>query len=123
MSNVGTLIVGCGFTGKLLAQQLAFEGHAVYGSARSESGANVIRTRGAHAVVMEAPDFRPIDKMKGKVDSVVTMMPPKMERDGSYVDHTAALMSHVSKWGLKAFVYVSSTSVYGDKEGAIILSR
>jgi len=120
VSNVGTLIVGCGYTGKLLAQQLAFEGQAVYGTARSESGANVIRTRGAHAVVMEAPDFRAIDKMKGKVDTLVTMMPPKMERDASYVDHTGALMAHVSRWNLKAFVYVSSTSVYGDKQGEVV---
>ena len=120
MTNKGTLIVGCGYTGKLLAQQLAFEGHAVYGTARTEVGANVIRTRGAHAIVMEAPDFRPIEKMRGKVDALVTMMPPTMERQGGFSDHTAALISEVADWNLKAFVYVSSTSVYGDKKGALV---
>ena len=118
MGNMGTLIVGCGFTGKILAQEIAFSGHAAYGTARTEAGANVIRTRGANAVVMDAPDFRPIDRMKGKVDALVTMMPPQMERGGGYIDHTKALLSHVEDWGLRSFVYVSSTSVYGDQGGA-----
>ncbi|MGB0588761.1 MAG: NAD-dependent epimerase/dehydratase family protein [Myxococcota bacterium] len=120
MANSGMLIVGCGFTGRLLAQQRAFEGHAVYGTSRTEEGANVIRTRGANAVVMNAPDFKAIDRIKGKVKALVTMMPPIMARDGSYTDHNAALMAHVRDWGLEAVVYVSSTSVYGDKQGAVV---
>jgi nucleoside-diphosphate-sugar epimerase len=120
VANSGTLIVGCGFTGRLLAQQLAFEGHAVYGTSRSEAGVNVIRTRGANAVVVNAPDFSAIDRIKGKVTALVTMMPPTMERDGTSIDHNAALMAYVKDWGLTAVVYVSSTSVYGDQAGAVV---
>ena len=118
MSSKGTLIVGCGFTGRVLAQQIAFSGRAAYGTSRSEAGASVIRTRGASAVIMEAPDFRPLAPLKGKVDALVTMMPPVMAKDGSYTDHNEALLHHVQSWGLRAIVYVSSTSVYGDHGGA-----
>ena len=118
MSNTGTLIVGCGFTGRVLAQQIAFSGRAAYGTSRSEAGVSVIRTRGASAVMMTAPDFRPLAPLKGKVDALVTMMPPVMAKDGGYVDHNDALLDYVEDWGLKAIVYVSSTSVYGDKGGA-----
>ena len=116
----GTLIVGCGFTGRVLAQRLAFAGHAVYGTARTEEGVGVIRTRGAGAVVMTAPDFSSLARIKGKVKALVTMMPPEMTDDGGYIDHTAALLEHVRGWGLDAVVYVSSTSVYGDKGGDVV---
>ena len=118
--NDGVLIVGCGFTGCVLAQQLAFVGRAVYGTSRGERGVSVIRTRGAGAVLMTAPDFRPLRRIRGKVRALVTMMPPQMTGDGGYVDHTAALLDAVKGWGLEAVVYVSSTSVYGDKGGAVV---
>lgn len=120
MPNSGFLIVGCGFTGRVLAQRLAFAGRAAYGTARTTAGAGVIRTRGAGAVVMEAPDFAPIDPIKGRVKSLITMMPPTMNPDGGYIDHTAALLEHVRDWDLDAIVYVSSTSVYGDRGGEVV---
>lgn len=117
MPNSGSLIVGCGFTGRVLAQRLAFAGRAVYGTSRTTEGAGVIRTRGAGAVVMSAPDFTPLDPIKGRVRALITMMPPSMTGDGGYTDHTAALLDHVRSWDLDAVVYVSSTSVYGDRGG------
>jgi nucleoside-diphosphate-sugar epimerase len=118
--NAGVLIVGCGFTGRVLAQRLAFSGRAVYGTSRSEQGVGVIRTRGAGAVVMTAPDFGSLARIKGKVQALVTMVPPEMTGDGGHIDHTAALLDHVRDWGLEAVVYVSSTSVYGDQGGAVV---
>ena len=123
MANSGVLIVGCGFTGRLLAQRLAFAGRAVYGTARSEEAVNVIRTRGANALVMNAPDLSPLARIKGKVRAVVTMMPPVMDKDGGYTDYTAELLELLRDWKLDAIVYVSSTSVYGDKGGALVTEQ
>jgi saccharopine dehydrogenase-like NADP-dependent oxidoreductase len=41
------LILGCGFTGSVLAQRLTFKGTPVIGTTRSMEQASVIRTRGA----------------------------------------------------------------------------
>ena len=111
------LIVGCGYAGSMLAQRLAFQGRPVYATTRSQDRAQVIRSRGAEPLILDAFDPTPLDRMRGRVGAVVSCVPPAMEEDGGYRDPNEGLMRYLAPWELRAFVYVSSTSVYGDRAG------
>lgn len=117
MTGRGVLIIGCGFTGAILAQRIAFQGEAVYGTTRTEAQADVIRTRGAQAVMFDVSDLTPLKRLKGRVRAVVSLVPPAMNADGTYTDAHQALAAELAGWDLDALVYVSSTSVYGDRQG------
>jgi nucleoside-diphosphate-sugar epimerase len=120
MTNKGILILGCGYSGAVLAQRLAFKGQAVWGTTRTEVGAQLIGTRGATGIVLDAQDLSPLKRFRGQVHSVVSCIPPMMGRGGDYEDHTGSILRCLSSWHLKAFVYVSSTSVYGDYGGQVV---
>ena len=112
-----TLILGCGYAGCELAQRIGFGGRAVFGTTRSDQRSMVIRSRGAEPVILDTSDLSPLGRLKGRVDAIVDCIPPTVDRDGSWEDPTLRIMDYVSGWDLRAFVYVSSTSVYGDHEG------
>lgn len=116
------LILGCGFTGTVLAQRLAFRGIPVVGTTRSEARASVIRTRGAQPVLFDGSEasWEVLAGWRGRVRGLVHMVPPTMGEAGAYDDLTATLLERVAGWGLEALVYVSSTSVYGDRGGDVV---
>jgi len=108
----GVLILGCGFLGQVLAQRLTFKGTPVIGTARGEPQLGIIRTRGAQPVPFSG-ELAALDKLTLKVDRVVMSIPPDAGLD-------EALAERVASWGIapgKA-LYISSTSVYGDRGGA-----
>ncbi len=115
------LILGCGYTGTELAQRLAFKGIPVVGTTRSEERAGIIRTRGAHPVLYDGTDWGPLRRWRGRVRAVVSSIPPAMlGRGDAYEDPHAELVEQLAAWDLDAFIYLSSTSVYGDKAGAVV---
>lgn len=108
----GVLILGCGFLGQVLAQRLTFKGIPVIGTARGEPQLGIIRTRGAQPLPFSG-ELAALDKLTLKIDRVVMSIPPDAGLD-------EALAERVASWGVapgKA-LYVSSTSVYGDRGGA-----
>lgn len=115
-------IIGCGYSGSVVAQRLAFDGRPVIGTARREAQANVIRTRGAEPVMVTLPKLEGLKRHAAHIAGVVTMVPPQMlERSDAFEDWTGKLLEYFGKHSkLKAFVYVSSTSVYGDQAGATV---
>ena len=117
MSAGAILILGCGYAGCELAQRVGFQGRAVFGTTRSDQRSMVIRSRGAEPLIMDTSDLSSLARLRGRVDAVVDLIPPTVQRDGSWEDPTLRIMDHISGWGLRAFVYVSSTSVYGDHDG------
>ena len=121
--GLGVLILGCGFTGSYLAQRLAFRGVPVFGTTRSDERALVIASRGTEPIKMDGADPSPIRRLRGRVYGVVHCLPPQMARDGSYEDATGALLEQFADWELESLVYLSSTSVYGDRAGADVDER
>lgn len=118
-------ILGCGYTGAVIAQRLAFDGRPVMGTTRSQEQANVIRTRGAVPVIVDLPDLEPLKRHAGSVAGVICLVPPSMQGRGeTYADWTGALLEFfATRSDIKAFVYVSSTSVYGDAGGEVVTER
>lgn len=114
-----TLIAGCGFTGLALAQRLTFAGRPVIGTTRTAEKASHIRSRGAEVMLLDTSDLSPLLKARGRIENVVCLIPPRMD-GATFVDHTAALIEIFKDAGLKRFVYVSSTSVYGDHAGEAV---
>ncbi len=115
------LILGCGYTGAELAQRLAFKGVPVVGTTRSDERASIIRTRGAQPLLWDGADWAPIHRWRGRVRAVVSAVPPRMlGRGDGYEDVHEALLERLAEWPLDAFVYLSSTSVYGDQGGALV---
>jgi len=111
--NEAVLILGCGFLGNVLAQQLAFKGVPVIGTARGEPHLGIIRTRGA--TPLELRDVSALDRLPAKIGSVLMSIPPDAGLD-------RGLAAKVASWGLAPgkVVYVSSTSVYGDRGGQVV---
>ncbi|MCC6625144.1 MAG: NAD-dependent epimerase/dehydratase family protein [Deltaproteobacteria bacterium] len=115
------LVIGCGFLGKVIAQRLAFKGVPVLGTTRTQADLGVIRTRGAEPILFDGVDLAPLARVIKRVRSVVMSVPPGgpggeggSELDKKLVDMLAAAP-------LVSAVYVSSTSVYGDRGGAVTL--
>ncbi|MFO0745710.1 MAG: NAD-dependent epimerase/dehydratase family protein [Myxococcota bacterium] len=110
--NRKVLILGCGFLGQVVAQRLAFRGVPVAGTTRSVEQSGVIRTRGAESVMFDGHDLAPVVRAASHARGVVMCIPPDAEAslDRRLVDALAELP-------IEAAVYISSTSVYGDKDG------
>ncbi len=112
MAATGVLILGCGFLGQVLAQRLAFKGVPVIGTARGEPQLGIIRTRGAAPLPFDG-DITVLDRLNISIDRVLMAIPPEAGLD-------TALAAKIATWKLAPgkVLYVSSTSVYGDRGGA-----
>jgi nucleoside-diphosphate-sugar epimerase len=118
--DTSVLILGCGYTGVVLAQALTFAGRPVIGTTRSDVRASVIRSRGAQPLMFDAGNLSALDRIRGRVEAVISCVPPQRREDGTFEDHHEAIMARLAGPNLRAFVYVSSTSVYGDHGGALV---
>lgn len=123
IDDATTLILGCGYTGLVLAQALTFAGRPVVGTTRSDTRASVIRSRGAKPLLLDMEDLSGLDRLRGRVEAVVSCVPPRRREDGTFEDHHGELLERVGSDHLRAFVYVSSTSVYGDQGGATVTEQ
>jgi len=99
-----TVICGCGYTGRALARKLAGRGQRVVGTTRRPEGVDAIARAGLEPLVWAAPQRLPLDD----VSTVYALFPPR----GVDPDEAAEALS-----GAQRVVYVSSTSVYGDRQG------
>lgn len=108
------LIVGCGYSGQRLAARLVGEGCAVVGTTRSVDRAARLEGAGIRPLVGELTDrelLREMDRFGPEV--VFYLVPPADEAH----DGLGRVLAATARAPLEAFVYASSTSVYGDRNG------
>lgn len=110
----GVLIVGCGYSGRVIASGLVDAGIPVWGTTRSAEGKEAIEATGAVALVFEAGRDALDSEMLRSIDTVVDSVGPPW--DGS-PDPTPEIVEALADADLRRFVYLSSTGVYGDKRG------
>lgn len=108
------LIVGCGYAGQRLAARLVAEGCAVAGTTRNLERATRLESGGVRPLVGELTDrelLREMDRFGPEV--VFYFVPPADEGDSDL----RRVLKATARAPLEAFVYASSTSVYGDRNG------
>jgi len=112
-----TLILGCGYFGKMLAQKLAFSGRFVVGTVRRDVEIGVVRTRGAEPVLFDGQDWSGLERYRGRISAVVQSIPPAAE---GVAAAESALLERLHAFGAERALYISSTSVYGDHGGSTV---
>ena len=112
------LISGCGYVGITIGLLLASEGHTVFGLRRNTSAL----PPAIHPVEVDLSTSLPPSALPRDLDAVVHMASPRGSIDESYktayVDGPRNILSALAlQTALRRFVFVSSTGVYGPKDG------
>jgi nucleoside-diphosphate-sugar epimerase len=114
------LIAGCGYTGQALSRYASKRGDLVWGLRRNREKENQLREAGAQPLFVDLLDTSEL-AMLPDVDYVVCVQAPRNHQAGyktTYVKATRNLVSAFRGRAIKKFLWVSSTSVYGDcKDG------
>jgi nucleoside-diphosphate-sugar epimerase len=111
----GILIIGCGDTGRRLAAVYRAEGRQVTGVVRSEGSSRVLVAAGFRPIRCDL-DAGDLPSLPSGGTRVFYMAPPvDVGTDDVRIER---LLEHLELTGLPArFLYMSTTSVYGDCEG------
>lgn len=118
------LIVGCGYVGLPLGAELARQGHEVFGLRRSHAAEAELRAAGLNPVIADITKPATLSKLPGPFDWVVNCV--SSSRGGTeeyrevYLQGTRNLLEWLASAPPKKFVYTSSTSVYGQTDGAAV---
>lgn len=120
--RVRVLIVGCGYVGLPLGAELARRGHVVSGLRRTAEGAEELVAAGLTPVVGDVTRLETLQGLPGPFDWVVNTVSsskggPEVYRS-VYVEGTRNLIAWLAGMPARKFVYTSSTSVYGQSDGA-----
>jgi len=124
-------ILGCGWLGFPLAKKLIEEGHSINGSTTSENKLSIFKDFGInpYLITLESESVsETITNFLAKSEILIIDIPPKLR--GSAASFTAPLemtfvkkiknlIPFIEKSTVKKVLFVSSTSVYGDKNGMI----
>ena len=117
--RVRLLIIGCGDVGQRILRLLPGQGHAVQVLALTSSPEKmpVLRAAGALPVLGNLDDAASLRRLAGVAQYVLHLAPPPGQ--GQTDTRTQALLRALGRRSVpRALVYVSTTGVYGDAEGA-----
>lgn len=120
------LVAGCGYVGCRLAAQLVEAGHEVHALRRGEAAL----PQGVYAVRADLTDADALtDAVPWELDAVVYAASPGERSDAAYertfvtgVGHLRKVLAGTSP-ELARFLFVSSTAVYAQQDGAVVDER
>jgi nucleoside-diphosphate-sugar epimerase len=117
-------IAGMGWLGRPLAYHLQTLGYEIRGSVTSREKAQQLERAGYRAIVMQVAEsgISPsVASLLEGADVLLVMIPPGLRRytGSDYVLKMTHLLKAVEASQIKKVVFVSSTSVYGDKQGKV----
>lgn len=120
MSRTRALILGCGYVGVRLARRLTEEGVQVIGTTRGERAAEVAAAGAIPALadVLQPATLRPLVEWRPHVVFDL-IRPPRAGADAYTVDGARNVAEAFRSAPPEALVYVSSTAVYGRREGEV----
>ena len=120
------LIVGCGYVGLPLGEELVKLGHEVHGLRRTSEGAAELEGVGIKPLAGDITRPEDLAALSGPYDWVVNLVSsskggPEIYQQ-VYVDGTRNLIAWLrgQTSPLKKYVYTSSTSVYGQADGSSV---
>lgn len=116
--------MGCGWLGLPLAVSLVKKGHTVRGTTTSQDKLSHINSLGIEAFLIGLGTESiegPIEEFLLDLDILIINVPPAMRSNpqSSYYDKMIRLNEAIVKAGTNQLVFVSSTSVYGNREGEV----
>ena len=117
------LLLGCGYCGLALAERLSAQGVRVWGTARDTSTRGAaLEAAGAQPLqwrLEEAPPQLPEALTQAPID-LVFLAPTATDAQGDHLAPFLAALDALEGLPIRAGVYLSSTSVYGDAAGGIV---
>lgn len=117
-----TLVVGCGYLGERVARRWQAEGHVVCTLTRSASRADAFRQQGWQPIIGDVLDPQ---VLAGLPPVDVALWAVGLDRSSGrsqrevYVDGLKNVLRNIAG-GVGRFLYVSSTSVYGQDDGSVV---
>ena len=111
------LCFGCGYVARRLGDRILAAGGQVSGTARSEEGAAALAALGITGFVFDGSGVLPDEALDGVTDVLCSIPPGEGGDDGVLSHHGEALRALP---GLRWAALLSTTGVYGDKDGAWI---
>ncbi|QQO57976.1 MAG: SDR family oxidoreductase [Thiohalocapsa sp. PB-PSB1] len=110
------IILGCGYIGRLVAAVSIEHGEAVVGVVRSEASVSSVAAIGAEALRLDLA-HDDLDGLHATDELVFHFAPPPGH--GSEDSNTSRLLDSFTRCGHpRRLVYISTTGVYGDCDGA-----
>lgn len=115
------LLAGCGWLGREVAGRLLARGDRVTAMTRTAESASLLRERGIVASALDLAAPGASQSIRGRYDGIVAMQsasgPGTAAYERAYIDATRAVLASEGAAGA-AFVYVSSTGVFGQTDGS-----
>lgn len=112
-------IIGCGWLGLPLAEELVISGHLVKGSTTSTPKTEHLKNAGIVPYLVSISE----EGIKGAIDAcldasdiLIINIPPGLRKNpkANFIKQMALLTEHIEKSTIKKVLYVGSTSVYED---------
>ena len=118
------LIVGCGYVGLPLGAELVRHGHEVSGVRRTSGSEGELSQAGITSLLADITKPADLARLPAQYDWVVNCVAsggggPDDYRK-VYLEGTRHLIEWLSPMAPRRFVYTSSTSVYGQTDGALV---
>jgi len=118
------LIVGCGYVGRPLGAELARQGHEVFGLRRSAAVEKELNAAGIAPLIADITQPDSLKKLPRDFDWVVNCAASggggADDYRKIYLEGNRNLLAWLADSPVKKFLYTSSTSVYGQNDGAVV---
>jgi nucleoside-diphosphate-sugar epimerase len=118
------LIVGCGYVGLPLGQELVRLGHEVLGLRRTPTAFTEIQAAGLQPLAGDVTDPASLAKLPGTYDWVVNCVASSQgtaeDYQRVYVEGTRNLLAWLAPHPPRKYVYTSSTGVYGQMDASLV---
>lgn len=118
------LIVGCGYVGLPLGEELVKQGHAVFGLRRSASADVELKTAGITPLRADITKPETLARLPNDFDWVVNCAASGgggvEDYRRLYFEGTRNLIAWLGDSPPRKYVYTSSTSVYGQDDGSLV---
>ena len=118
------LIVGCGYVGLPLGQELVKQGHEVYGLRRSSDVVDELKAAGITPLQADITKPETLASLPRNLDWVINCAASGgggvEDYRQLYLEGTRNLIEWLSGSPPQKYVYTSSTSVYGQDDGSLV---
>ena len=120
------LIIGCGYSGRAITRLALSRGLSVTGTCAHRDHLGQVAASGAEPLLLELGKTLADDARRRELVRLVArhrylilaVGPERLADSENFIDHTADLVSAIGNVPLDAVVYLSSTGIYGNRDGS-----